>query len=185
MALDAGPFMRTRTRGSPSWPTARRKAGYVCADRSSWTRETTCRRGGPYVFCRLDRLTVDDASRWRTFPAFPLPQHRVKLIPDRRPRAVRLELPKDVVDCRAWWKAVSRQVAPGTARPQQIQDRIHRRAHVGLAGTTTRGGIGDQRSENLPLRFRHIARKKAVRSTVREAMLFGPHAIHPRLDRQT
>ena len=43
------PLMRTRTRGSPSWPTARRKAGYVCADRSSWTRETTCRRGGPYV----------------------------------------------------------------------------------------------------------------------------------------
>ena len=50
MALDAGPFMRTRTRGSPSWPTTlRRKAGYVFADCSEHQTQTACRRGGPYV----------------------------------------------------------------------------------------------------------------------------------------
>ncbi|MCC4257623.1 HAD family hydrolase [Sphingobium lactosutens] len=42
--------MRTRTRGSPSWPTiSHRKAGYVFADCSVHPTQTACRRGGPYV----------------------------------------------------------------------------------------------------------------------------------------
>jgi len=62
MALDAGPFMRTRTRGSPSWPTARRKAGYVCADCSGRTAEATCRRGGPYVCAGAMLMHPDDRA---------------------------------------------------------------------------------------------------------------------------
>ena len=69
MALDAGPFVRTRTRGSPSWPTARRKAGYVCADRSDWTRETTCRRGGPYVLAGTEALSSAARLQSRASPS--------------------------------------------------------------------------------------------------------------------
>src|SRR5919107_5526021 len=49
MALDAGTFMRTGARGSPSWPGHSPKAGYVDADCSDGIAESTCRRGGPYV----------------------------------------------------------------------------------------------------------------------------------------
>ena len=50
--------MRTRTRGSPPWPTARRKAGYVCADCSRRSTETTCRRGRPCIFA-IAAMLVD------------------------------------------------------------------------------------------------------------------------------
>ena len=52
--------MRTRTRGSPSWPTAmRRKAGYVFADCSDHPIQTACRRGGPYVSARCRYVGAD------------------------------------------------------------------------------------------------------------------------------
>ncbi len=42
--------MRTKARGSPSWPRAiRPEAGYVCADCQASDHQATCRRGGPYV----------------------------------------------------------------------------------------------------------------------------------------
>ena len=50
--------MRTRPRGSPSWPGACSEAGYVGADCSEADRKTTCRRGGPYVFKCLLGLGV-------------------------------------------------------------------------------------------------------------------------------
>src|SRR4051812_4015268 len=49
MALDADPFMRTGTRGSPSWPGSDPETGYVDADCSDQGAEAACRRGGPYV----------------------------------------------------------------------------------------------------------------------------------------
>src|SRR5215469_11599675 len=49
MALDAGPFMRLGTRGSPSWPGFDPETGYVDADCSDQIAEIACRRGGPYV----------------------------------------------------------------------------------------------------------------------------------------
>jgi hypothetical protein len=58
MASEAGPLMRTRARGSPSWPRAiRPEAGYVFADCQASNHEATCRRGGPYVFAATDALS--------------------------------------------------------------------------------------------------------------------------------
>src|SRR5437899_1889741 len=54
MALDAAKLMRTRTRGSPSWPGPCPKAEYVDADCSDRVAEIACGRGGPYVFKILD-----------------------------------------------------------------------------------------------------------------------------------
>lgn len=103
MALDAGPFMRTRTRGSPSWPTiSHRKAGYVFADCSVHPTQTACRRGGPYVCATGAAVGLDVAAIDLTGlgdPAF-LRQRRqdarpgapaappVPAIVDRRRRAV-------------------------------------------------------------------------------------------------
>src|ERR1035437_2134581 len=53
MVLDAVKFMRTRTRGSPSWPGPCPQAGYVDADCSDQIAEIACGRGGPYVFKSL------------------------------------------------------------------------------------------------------------------------------------
>ena len=75
-------------------------------------------------------------------------------------------------------KAVPRQITQRTAGPQKIQDRIHRRAHVGLAGSTTWGRIRDQRPQHHPLRIRQIARETDPLTAVRLAMLVSPHG-HP------
>jgi hypothetical protein len=66
MALDAGPFMRLGTRGSPSWPGLDPETGYVDADCSDQVAKTACRRGGPYVEppYRSGALDVDDRRRW-------------------------------------------------------------------------------------------------------------------------
>ena len=105
-----------------------------------------CVRFRPTPFSRGDRLIVDDAGRGRSFTALMLPQHRTKMIPNRMPGAVDLELARNAVDRLAGRTAVSRQVAPGASGPQQIQDRVHRRTHVGLARTTTGRRIRDEAS---------------------------------------
>src|SRR5829696_8634076 len=58
MALDAGPFIRTGTRGSPSWPGSNPETGYVDADCSDQSAEAACRRGGPYVDVALLGIRV-------------------------------------------------------------------------------------------------------------------------------
>ena len=50
MALDAGPFIRTGTRGSPSWPGSNPETGYVDADCSDQSAEAAFRPAGPYVW---------------------------------------------------------------------------------------------------------------------------------------
>src|SRR5215203_2280545 len=55
MALDAVSFMRTRVRGTPSWPGHNPETGYVGADQSGHLAQAACRRGGPYVFARDPR----------------------------------------------------------------------------------------------------------------------------------
>src|SRR3954464_14921928 len=52
MAFDAVIFIRTRVRGTPSWPGHNPETGYVGADRSDHLAQTPCGRGGPYVFMR-------------------------------------------------------------------------------------------------------------------------------------
>jgi hypothetical protein len=49
ISIDAGPFMRLGTRGSPSWPGFDPETGYVDADCSDQIAETARRRGGPNV----------------------------------------------------------------------------------------------------------------------------------------
>src|SRR5215207_8411195 len=49
-----GPFIRTGTRGSPSWPGSNPETGYVDADCSDQSAEAACRRGGPYVGGRFN-----------------------------------------------------------------------------------------------------------------------------------
>src|SRR6266513_2756985 len=58
MALDAAKFMRTGTRGPPSWPGRCPQAGYVDADCSDRIAEIACGRGGPYVFERRQGVGV-------------------------------------------------------------------------------------------------------------------------------
>ena len=63
MALRCRPLIRTRTRGSRSWPTAScRKAGYVFADCSDRQTQTTCRRGGLYVWARCRDVGTNDGG---------------------------------------------------------------------------------------------------------------------------
>src|ERR1039457_1075161 len=50
--------MRTGTRESPSWPGLDPETGYVDADCSDQIAETSCRRGGPYVFKSDRRVGV-------------------------------------------------------------------------------------------------------------------------------
>src|SRR5215208_8352471 len=73
MARDAGPFIRTGTRGSPSWPGSNPETGYVDADCSDQSAEAACRRGGPYVDGTLCGLAVDDRRRRARFAACVLP----------------------------------------------------------------------------------------------------------------
>src|SRR5215472_10936696 len=82
-------------------------------------------------------------------------QPYIQLDPDRLPGAVRLKLAKDVVDGRAWRKAVARQVAPRAAGAQQIQNGVHRYPHVGLARSSASdaSGISDSsRTHSASLR---------------------------------
>src|SRR3954452_18854573 len=51
MALDAGPFIRTGTCGSPSWPGSNPETGYVDADCSDRSAEAACRRGDCQESC--------------------------------------------------------------------------------------------------------------------------------------
>src|SRR4051812_24064300 len=75
MARDAVKFMRTGTRGSPSWPGQCPQAGYVDADCSDRVVEIACRQGGPYVFkagLRLDILFRMERARLQARQAEPV-----------------------------------------------------------------------------------------------------------------
>src|SRR5579863_6846138 len=62
MALDAGPFIRRGTRGSPSWPGFDPETGYVDADCSDQVAEIACGRGGPYVCALAVAVDLDDGG---------------------------------------------------------------------------------------------------------------------------
>ena len=58
MALAAESFMRTGTRGSPSWPGTRARGRIGSRLNKGVLDKITCRRGGPYVFKSLLCLKV-------------------------------------------------------------------------------------------------------------------------------
>src|SRR4029077_15598774 len=66
------------------------------------------------------------------------------------PHAFVLELAENVVDRRAWRKGIAGQITPGATGAQQIEDRVHRRTHVGLARSSACLGRGDQRLQPRP-----------------------------------
>jgi hypothetical protein len=70
---------------------------------------------------------------------------------DRPPDTITLELKKDVVDSRAWRKAVTRQVTLWAAGAQQMEYGVHRRQHVGLAWSAAWRSRRDQRFQPRPL----------------------------------
>ena len=166
-------------------------AGHRCRrERGSCDPSPSFRRRNPRVgascadplFCRLDRLAVDDRGASGCFAAQRARAASGASCPRSPPRCHRLELAEDVVDRRARRKAVARQVAPRAAGPQQIQDRIHRRAHVGLARPAAGLPPGSAapappiprpsgRSETAPLR------------ADTSAMLVRPHAKSPEFPR--
>src|SRR5215468_8002716 len=103
----------------------------------------------------------------------------MQLGPDRFPDAFALKLAKDIVDRRTWRKAVARQVAPGTAGAQQIQDGVHRRPHVGLARSSARARRRDQRLQPRPLRIPQIARIPVALAPVNPTVHLCPHRRSP------
>src|SRR6202034_455603 len=101
-------------------------------------------------------LAVDDRGGRAGVAVERLAQRHMKFFPNALPCAVALELAEDVVDRRARRKCAARQIPPGTARAQKIEDRIHRHAHIGLAWPTARLRSWDQRLKTLPLRVAQI-----------------------------
>jgi len=86
----------------------------------------------------------------------------MQLGPDRLPDAIALELAKDIVDGRARRKGVARQMAPGAAGPQQTQNGVHCRPHVGFARSPAGQGRRDQRRQMRPLNIPQVARIAVV-----------------------
>src|ERR1700679_3745616 len=117
-------------------------------------------------FRRFQRLAVDDRGGRAGLAVERFAQRHMKLFPDALPSAVVLELAEDIVDRRTRRKRAARQIPPGTARPQEIEDRVHRRAHIRLARPPARLRRRDQRLQTLPLRLGQIARKGRPRLLV-------------------
>src|SRR5215204_1395437 len=147
MALDAGPFIRTGTRGSPSWPGSNPETGYVDADCSDQSAEAACRRGGPYVDGTLCGLAVDDRRRRARLAACVLPHLHIERVVDALQRPV--PVPQvEVLPDGAARRQVLRQRLPLTPRPEHIKDRVedltnvHRsRAAAALGRTDRRGPV--------------------------------------------
>ena len=99
----------------------------------------------------------------------------MKLFPDALPDAITLELPEDIVNRRARRKQAARQIPPRTARAQEVENRVHRRAHVGLARPPAGFRRRNQRLQTLPLRITQIAGKGRSRLLVGRPMRLRPH----------
>ena len=99
----------------------------------------------------------------------------MKLFPDALPDAVTLELPEDIVNRGARRKQAGRQIPPRTARAQEVENRVHRRAHVGLARPPSAFRRRNQRLQTLPLRITQIAGNGRSRLLVGRSMRLRPH----------
>ena len=146
---------------------------------------TSCRRHNPLrpfhsgsrlpFFRRFQRLAVEDRGGRAGLAAERFAQRHVELFPNALPHAVALELAEDVVDRGTRRKCAARQIPPGTACAQKIEDRIHRRAHIRLARPPARLRRRDQRFKALPLRIRQIARQTSPRLFVSLPLCLRPH----------
>src|SRR4051812_34167312 len=115
MALDAGPFIRTGTRGSPSCPGSNPETGYVDADCSDRSAEAACRRGGPYVDGTLCGLAVDDRRRRARFAACVLPHLNIERVVDALQRPVPVPQVKVLIRILTWNLSKSPRVRFGAS----------------------------------------------------------------------
>src|SRR5260221_2252993 len=143
---DAVSFMRTGTRGSPSWPGLCPETGYVDADCSDQIAQAPCRRGGPYVFERRSGFLV---LRMMPGPGRQLAQaqgtqflaHR--LLGEREPEL--LPDPLDQIDDAPTYDAMDRRVRPSLDNLEQgrplplVQQRRLARCLAGLKARRTVG----------------------------------------------
>src|SRR3954452_1692862 len=143
MALDADPFMRTGTRGSPSWPGSDPETGYVDADCSDQGAEAACRRGGPYVDGALCGLAVNDRRGRACFAARLLPNLDIESVVDAPQRSVPVPQVQIVPDGAARWQ-VLRERLPLAAGPEHVEDRVQHLADVHRPRTPTALGRADQ-----------------------------------------
>src|ERR1051326_8612579 len=140
-----------------------------------------CRRHNPpgrryrLLFGRFDRLAVENRSGRAGLASRPLAERHMQLSQDGLPDALTLELAKDVVDRRAWRKAVAREIAPGAAGAQQIENGIYRRSHVGLAWSAARQCLWDQWCHPRLLRISEIARVARALAPINPTVLLRPH----------
>ena len=76
-------------------------------------------------------------------------------------------------------KFVARQVAPRAAGAKRLEDCVHRRPHINLAGPPAGQGFGDQWFQPLPFRIRQIARRAILVTPIDRSLLFRPHRECP------
>ena len=102
---------------------------------------------------------------------------RLARFPARSMASPPLELAEDIVDCRARRKRPGRQISPRATCPQKIEDRVHRRAHVGLARSSpgVASGISAQAAS-----IAHPSDRSAARSPIADKPR-GGHASRSRI----
>jgi hypothetical protein len=93
--------------------------------------------------------------------------------------AVALKLAEDIIDRRTRRECSTREVAPWTTRAKYKEDRVHRRAHVGLPRPGARVRGRDQRFQKRPLGVSQIAGEAFARLPIGRSMFLGPHVESP------
>src|SRR5215218_1814469 len=183
MALDAGPFIRTGTRGSPSWPGSNPETGYVDADCSDQSAEAACRRGGPYVEGAVRGLAVDDRHRRARFASHLLSDLNIERVVDAPQRPV--PVPEiQVLPDGAAGRQILRQRLPLAPGPEHVEDRVQDLPNVHRPRPAATLRRADQRGDQRPFSLRQIALIAQPAAVRRRSMLRLPHEA-PLLPNQT
>ena len=98
-------------------------------------------------FGRLERLALDDAGAGARLP----PQPFAQLLPDRLLHALPLEKRGRCCRSSSAARRPARQIAPRATGSQKIEDRVHRRAHVGLAGAVRLASPAESVAPGAPI----------------------------------
>src|SRR5829696_5609683 len=178
MALDAGPFIRTGTRGSPSWPGSNPETGYVDADCSDQSAEAACRRGGPYVEGALRGLAVDDRRRRARLPSHLLSDLNIERVVDAPQRPVPVSEIQVLPDGAAG-RQILRQRLPLAPGPEHIKDRVEDLTNVHRSRAAAALGRTDQRSHQRPFGVRQITLVTQAAPVGRRSMFRLPHEAPP------
>src|SRR6516165_12393042 len=94
--------------------------------------------------------------------------------------SIPLESAEDVVDRRTRREDFGRQIPPLAAGPQKIEDRVHRRAHIGLARPAAGLRLRNQRLQALPLAVAQVAGRPIPLPPILPPISLRPDAESPR-----